>query len=151
MKGCAAVVLTYLCPADFQKHNELFALFTVLLSLIVVAGHVFPIFANFKGGKGIATSLGVVLAIFPIPALITIAIFMSVLLIWHYVSLGSICAAFLFPFVNIFIFRENEWAYLALSIVLSIFVIVTHRKNIKRLIKGEEVKFFFKKKKPLMR
>jgi acyl phosphate:glycerol-3-phosphate acyltransferase len=156
MKGFTAVELTYLCKSDFYDHNgvfhnEIFALFKVILSLIVVAGHVFPIFANFKGGKGMATSLGVILAIFPIPAIITTGVFMLVLLIWHYVSLGSLCSAFIFPFVNIFLFGENEWAYLIFSIILSIFVIVTHRKNIKRLIKGEETKFFFKKKKPLMR
>ena len=151
MKGFAAVELTYLCKDNFSVHNEFFAMFKVILSFIVVVGHVFPIFADFRGGKGIATSLGVVLALFPYPALITAVIFFIVLLISHYVSLGSIIGAFIFPFVNIFIFDATEWAYLLFSIVISVFVIVMHRKNIQRLIKGEETKFFFKKKKPLAR
>jgi acyl phosphate:glycerol-3-phosphate acyltransferase len=150
LKGFTAVELTYLCKPNFYEHNEIFALFKVVISMIVVIGHVFPVFAGFRGGKGIATSLGVVLALFPIPAIITTAIFMIVLLISHYVSLGSIIAAFVFPFINIFIFDHREWAYLVFAIVLSAFVIFSHRKNIKRLIKSEEAKFFFKKKKPLI-
>jgi len=151
MKGFAAVELTYACKSNFGGHNEIFAIFKVALSFIVVLGHVFPIFAGFRGGKGIATSLGVVLSLFPYPALITTVIFLIVLLISHYVSLGSITAAIIFPFVNIFIFDATEWAYLIFSIVISAFVIVTHRKNIKRLIEGTETKFLFKKKKPLAR
>ncbi len=151
MKGFAAVELTYLCNDNFGKHNEIFAIYKVIASFIVVVGHVFPIFAGFKGGKGISTSLGVVLALFPYSALVTTVIFFIILLITHYVSLGSITAAIIFPFINIFIFNSTEWAYLLFSIAISLFVIVTHRKNIKRLLKGEETKFFFKKKRPLAR
>ena len=151
MKGFAAVELTYLCKVNFGTHNEIFAIFKVILSFIVVVGHVFPIFAGFKGGKGISTSLGVILALFPYAALVTTVIFIVILLITHYVSLGSITSAIMFPFINIFIFNSTEWAYLLFSIAISFFVIVTHRKNIKRLLKGEETKFFFKKKRPLAR
>lgn len=151
MKGFAGVELTYLCKDNFGEHNEIFAMFKVILSFIVVAGHVFPIFAGFRGGKGIATSLGIVLALFPYPALVATGIFITVLLITHYVSLGSISAAVVFPFVNIFVFNTMEYAYLIFTIVISLFVIVTHRKNIKRLLKKKETKFYFKKKKPLAR
>ena len=151
MKGFAAVELTYLCLDNFGEHNEIFAIFQVILSFIVVVGHVFPIFAGFKGGKGISTSLGVTLALFPYSAIVATVVFFVILLITHYVSLGSITTAIIFPFINIFIFNYIEWAYLLFSIVISIFVIVTHRKNIKRLLKGDETKFYFKKKKPLAR
>jgi acyl phosphate:glycerol-3-phosphate acyltransferase len=151
LKGFAAVRLTGICASNFGEHNEIFAIFKVILSFIVVVGHVFPLFAGFRGGKGIATSLGVILALFPLPAVIITAIFLIVLLISHYVSLGSITAAVIFPFINYFIFNSNEWAYIFFSIAISLFVIITHRKNIKRLLKGEETKFFFKKKKPLAR
>jgi len=151
IKGFIAVELTFLCKNNFGDHNEIFAIFKVVLSFIVVLGHVFPIFAGFRGGKGIATSLGVVLALFTFPALIILAIFLITLLITHYVSVSSITAAFIFPFLNIFVFNANEWAYLIFAIVISAFVIFTHRKNIIRLTKGEESKFFFKKKEPLIK
>lgn len=151
MKGFAAVELTYLIKDNFGTHNEYFAMFKVILSFIVVVGHVFPIFAGFRGGKGISTSLGVVLALFPYSAIVATVVFITMLIIFHYVSLGSITAAVIFPFVNIFIFDAREWAYLVFSIVISLFVIIMHRKNIKRLLSGEESKFFFKKKKPLAR
>lgn len=151
MKGFAAVELTYLIKDNFGTHNEYFAMFKVILSFIVVVGHVFPIFAGFRGGKGISTSLGVILALFPYSAIISTVIFLTMLIIFHYVSLGSITAAVIFPFVNIFIFDAREWAYLIFSVVISMFVIIMHRKNIKRLLNKEEAKFFFKKKKPLAR
>jgi acyl phosphate:glycerol-3-phosphate acyltransferase len=151
MKGFAAVELTYLIRDNFGTHNEYFAIFKVILSFIVVVGHVFPLFAGFRGGKGISTSLGVVLALFPYSAIVATVIFFVMLIIFHYVSLGSITAAVIFPFVNIFIFDAREWAYLIFSIAISLFVIIMHRKNIKRLLSGEEAKFFFKKKKPLAR
>ena len=151
LKGFCAVELTYLCKSNFHEHNEIFALFKVVISMIVVIGHVFPLFAGFRGGKGIATSLGVILALFPISAIIATCIFIIGLLISHYVSLSSLIAAFIFPFVNIFVFDIREWAYLIFVIVLSLFVIFSHRKNIRRLLKGEEAKFFFKKKTPIIR
>ncbi|MFH0864729.1 MAG: glycerol-3-phosphate 1-O-acyltransferase PlsY [Bacteroidota bacterium] len=150
LKGFSAVELAYICRDDFGTHNEFFAFFKVILSFIVVVGHVFPLFAGFKGGKGIATSLGVVLALFPFPALITFGIFMIVLLITHYVSIGSMAASIIFPFLSYYVFDCNEWAYIVFSITVVIFIFFTHRKNIRRLRKGEEAKFFFRKKKPLI-
>ena len=146
MKGFAAVKMAYICRDDFGIHNQMFAMFRVVLSFMVIAGHVFPIFAGFNGGKGIATSLGAVLALFAYPALFAFAVFLIILLTTNYVSLGSIVAAGIFPFVSIFIFGNNAYAYLVFSIAISVFVIATHRKNIKRLIKGDETKFYFKKK-----
>jgi acyl phosphate:glycerol-3-phosphate acyltransferase len=150
MKGYLAVGLAYFCKKDFGSHNEFYAFFKMILAFVAVFGHVLPVFAGFKGGKGIATSLGVVISLLPGGALVSFAVFMIVLLITHYVSMGSMAASIVFPFVSYFIFDCNEWAYIVFSIVVVIFIFFTHRKNIGRLRKGEETKFFFKKKKPLI-
>ena len=146
MKGFAAVKMAYICRDSFGDHNEVFAMYRVILSFMVILGHVLPVFAGFSGGKGIATSLGAVLAIFALPAIVSLVVFLIILLSTNYVSLGSIVGACIFPFVSIFIFGNNEYAYLIFAISVAVFVITTHRKNIKRLINGEESKFYFKKK-----
>lgn len=151
MKGFGAVALAYICKNNFGDHNEIFAIFEIVLAFMAILGHVLPVFAGFRGGKGIATSLGVVLALFPPAAIVTTALFFIILLASHYVSLGSICSAFIFPFINYFVFGKDEWAYIAFSVIVSLFVIFMHRKNIRRLKKGEETEFHFKKKKPLAR
>jgi glycerol-3-phosphate acyltransferase PlsY len=146
MKGFAAVKMAYLCRSSFGEHNQMFAMFRVILSFMVILGHVFPVFAGFRGGKGIATSLGAVLALFAYPAIVSFVVFMIILLSTNYVSLGSVVVAAIFPFVCIIIFGNTEYAYVIFSIAVSVFVIVTHRKNINRLISGDETKFYFKKK-----
>jgi acyl phosphate:glycerol-3-phosphate acyltransferase len=149
MKGFGAASLAYFCKKDFGDHNEFYALFKFILAFFAIIGHVLPVFAGFKGGKGISTSLGVVFALLPGAALVSFVLFMIVLLISHYVSVGSMSAAIIFPFVSYFVFDCNEWAYIVFSITVVIFIFFTHRKNIRRLRKGEETKFFFKKKIPL--
>lgn len=155
LKGFSAVELAYICGNDFHVgspsfHNEFFAFFKIILAFVAIVGHVFPLFAGFRGGKGIATSLGVVLALLTYPALVTFGIFMIVLMITHYVSIGSMTASIIFPFLSYYVFDCNEWAYIVFSITVVIFIFFTHRKNIRRLRKGEEAKFFFRKKKPLI-
>jgi acyl phosphate:glycerol-3-phosphate acyltransferase len=155
MKGFGAVELAYICGDDYGIntpffHNEFFAFFKIIIAFIAIVGHVFPIFAGFRGGKGIATSLGVVLALLTYPALVSFVIFMIVLLITHYVSVGSMSGAIIFPFFSYYVFGNDEWAYIIFSITVVIFIFFNHRKNIKRLRIGEEAKFFFKKKEPLI-
>ena len=108
--------------------------------MAAVFGHVFPIYARFKGGKGVATLLGIVLAInFPAAA-VSFVIFLFTYLISQYVSLGAIMAAFFFPFITIFVFKAQTPSLIYFSIIISIMVILTHRKNIERLLKREENK-----------
>lgn len=109
-----------------------------------VLGHTFPIFAGFKGGKGVATLLGVGLGLFPWAALCAIVVFAIVLLISKYVSLGSIIAGICFPVLVIFIFHPQYDVYYILAVLVAIFLPITHRKNIKRLFNGTESKFTFK-------
>ncbi len=121
--------------------------FQLLLGSMVVLGHIFPIYVGFKGGKGVATLLGVVFAIHPISALITLLIFVLILLITKYVSLSSMIAGLTFPFQIIFIFKETIISLILFSIIISVLLIVTHQKNIVRLLAREENKVKFKRDK----
>ncbi|MBP6871084.1 MAG: glycerol-3-phosphate 1-O-acyltransferase PlsY [Bacteroidales bacterium] len=139
-KGWFAVKL-----ADFlltgMMTDETLVFLKIGLAAAVVLGHVFPAFAGFRGGKGVATLLGVGFALFPAAVWIVLAIFIIILLTTGFVSLGSIIGSLAFPFLEIFLFgQENLWL-IGLSILVAIFIPITHRNNIKRLIKGEESKF----------
>jgi len=114
--------------------------FQLVSAISVILGHVFPLFAGFKGGKGVATSLGVIVAIHPLTAIVCFILFFIVFLISNYVSLGAICAAIAFPLVIHFIFGETEFWLNMFSVFLGGAVIFAHKKNIKRLINGKENK-----------
>ena len=126
--------------------NDQIIYMQILAAFAAVLGHVFPIFANFKGGKGVATSLGVIIGIHPPAALICLLLFLIVFISFNYVSLGAICASIAFPVVLVLVFEvKNGWLIL-FSVILSSVVILAHKKNIGRLIKGEESKMkLFKK------
>ncbi len=119
----------------------------VLTGLAAILGHTFTIFLNFKGGKGVATGLGVFLALSPFSILSCVFVFLVLLFMFNYISLGSIISAFLLP-AFIFIYGESgEYGLIFIFSVLSaVFVIYRHIENIKRLIEGTENKFEFKKK-----
>lgn len=117
----------------------------LVLGVAAVFGHVFPIYAGFKGGKGVGTLAGVGLALFPWALLAALGVFLIIAIPTRYVSLGSIIAAISFPLFLIFVFQENSLPVLILGIFASVFIVITHRKNIARLLKGEENKFAVKK------
>ena len=118
----------------------------ITASIFAVTGHVFPIFAQFKGGKGVATSLGVIFGLHPLAASICLGVFLIVFLVSKFVSLGAIVAAICFPIVIRFVLNEDSTWLIAFSVVLSVLVLIAHRKNIQRLMKGEENKMnLFKK------
>lgn len=102
-------------------------------------GHCFPIYLRFKGGKGVATALGIYLILSPFAVLIALVLFGGILYKTRYVSLGSIAAAAILPFLIIFINRSNE--LLAASLVISILVILRHSANIRRLLDKTENRF----------
>ena len=120
-------------------------IFQLSIGAAALLGHIFPVFANFNGGKGIATSLGVVLAIHWQAALCCLGIFVVVFMITRFVSLGSMIAAICFPFLIGFIFKENSLVLQVFSVVFAALIIWTHRANIGRLLKGEEGKIIFSK------
>lgn len=107
--------------------------------LAAFLGHVYTIFLKFKGGKGVATALGVFLAASPLAVLLSLGIFIAVLLIWRYVSLGSIVSAAATPlFVALF---ERNGLLILMSIIIAAIVIVKHTTNIERIKAGTELKF----------
>lgn len=139
LKGFIATFLPFICNVGSWQSDDLFKV-QILAALLAVVGHVFPLFAGFRGGKGVATSLGVIIGLHPPAAGICIGIFLIVFIISKYVSLGAICAAITFPTSIYFIFGVHSIWLNSFSILLSILVIVAHKKNIQRLIAGNENK-----------
>jgi acyl phosphate:glycerol-3-phosphate acyltransferase len=144
LKGMAAIGLS-LFVVDMFYEAEWYKVYQYGLGLAALLGHVFPIFAGFRGGKGIATLTGVVIMLFPGSVLICLAVFLVVFSITRYVSLGSITASIVFPVVVIFFSNHPLFAEIVFSVVVAVFVLLTHRKNIKRLIHGNEHKISFKR------
>lgn len=160
LKGYLAVMLSWFLPAVsdvFANFSEPFINFRILLIIAVVVGHIFPIFAQFRGGKGVATIAGAMVAFAPVPIILSLIVF-SVMLLWkHYVSLGSIMGAVTFPLFTIlspWVSKElhlREALYIndvisptmiIFSFVVAIVLVVMHRKNIERLKSGNESKVF---------
>ena len=138
-KGVLATSLYILIP--FYLNNELARTnFMIALGMVAVLGHIFPIFANFRGGKGVATLLGMALAIQPMVALLCLVVFLITLLSTRFVSLSSMLAGVAFMVLILFIFNEKETIYRLFAIIVAMMVVVTHQKNISRLIKGTENK-----------
>ncbi|HWG39906.1 MAG TPA: glycerol-3-phosphate 1-O-acyltransferase PlsY [Candidatus Acidoferrales bacterium] len=111
-----------------------------LAALFAVLGHVFPVWLRFKGGKGVATALGVFCVLFPKAILIALAIFILVVAITRYVSLGSILGAIAFPVAAYFI-QNADWLSLLLASGVSLIIILKHHQNISRLLAGTENRF----------
>ena len=142
-KGWFALMLA--AYSGFKLGSESFAIFQLVLGVAAFLGHVFPVFANFRGGKGVATLTGVSIAIHPFATLCAAAIFTITFLASGYVSIGSLLAAIAFPLLVNFSFGQTTLSIAAFSISVAIMLILTHRKNIKRLVEGQEHKFTFGK------
>lgn len=143
LKGFLAVgVVVWFFPSKFSFE---YPYFLIAAAIAAVTGHLFPILAQFKGGKGVATSLGVILGLYPAAAGICVLTFLLVFLWSKYVSLGAIIASLIFPIIVNFVF-ESSLELKIFSWILSTLVIYKHRLNIKRLIQGNENKMnVFKK------
>lgn len=139
IKGATAVTLPFLFSYAPWGSDELIKL-QLITGILAVIGHILPIFAKLKGGKGVATSLGIVVGIHPLAALICLVIFLIIFILFQFVSLGAIVAAIAFPIVLEFIFKNENYYLFYFSIILSIAVLVAHRKNIKRLLDRNENK-----------
>ncbi|NVO18245.1 MAG: glycerol-3-phosphate 1-O-acyltransferase PlsY [Bacteroidetes bacterium] len=136
-----------LAPLFAHGSLEVFQLinYSIALGALAVLGHVFPLYTGFRGGKGVASLVGVVIALYPYAFLAVLLWFIFVFVLTRYVSLSSITSAVLFPFLVILIFHEKSLSLVILSVFIAVFIPVTHRKNIKRLLKGEELKMSFRK------
>ncbi|MFW6019352.1 MAG: glycerol-3-phosphate 1-O-acyltransferase PlsY [Bacteroidales bacterium] len=119
-------------------------LIIILSGIAAVMGHIFPLFAGFRGGKGIATLAGVGIFIFPLSFLGVLIVFLIVFLLSKYISLGSILGAISLPFISYFIGNNHSTEIIAFTILIAILVPLTHHKNIKRLFNGTENKLRIK-------
>ena len=110
-----------------------------------ICGHNWTLFLRFKGGKGVATTSGVIVGIFPKALLLSLVVFAIIVVVTRYVSVGSILSALIFPlFLWLFYRHDNGFSvFLVLSLIMITFIIYRHRSNIQRLIKGEEHKLHF--------
>src|SRR5574339_169554 len=139
LKGIVAVKLIYLHPYYLDHETEMINL-QIALGLAAVLGHIFPIWTEFRGGKGVATIFGMVLGIQPIVAVCCVGVFLLVLFLTRFVSLSSILASIAFPVFILFIFNEPEDLYRIFAIAVALMVLITHQKNIGRLLHGNENK-----------
>ncbi len=149
LKGFTATNLAYFIGLSITgpPNSVLFINYQLALGVIAVIGHLFPVLAGFRGGKGVATLFGMILAVHFQAAILCVAVFSLVLILTRYVSLSSIAAGFTFPFSIVFVFHSSVKSVLLYGICICVLILVTHQKNIERLLKGTESKIsLFKKK-----
>ena len=145
LKGYFAVVLMRYLVQD-QLDETWLIYIEIAAGLLAVIGHTLPVFANFRGGKGVATLLGAGIALYGWAVIFSVLIFILVFLISRYVSLASISAGIAFPIVVVLFYRISHPGLVGLAVFAALFLLWTHRKNISRLLKGEENRFDFRKK-----
>ncbi len=146
LKGWVAAMLpVFLNMAD--DGSALLTNYQIIAGLAAVAGHIYPVFAGFHGGKGVATIFGVLLAINPLVTISCFGVFLCVLLISGYASLGSMTAGISFPVLLFFFFETPSVWLKVFSVLVAVALLITHRHNIIRLIKGKESRLI----KPLAR
>lgn len=139
LKGYAAVELArHLLPGDYE--------IATAAAIAAVLGHVFPIWLRFRGGKGVATALGVFLALAPLAALVALLVFLAVVGLTRYVSLASILAAAIMPFAALALAPIRTPFVITGFLFLSLLVIIKHHANIRRLLSGTENRFGSAKK-----
>jgi len=137
LKGMLAVALYNLLP--YYLSNEIDRTNLMIgLGLAAVVGHIYPIWAQFRGGKGVATLFGMLLAIQPVVAVSCVGVFLLVLFLTRYVSLSSILAGVALPICVLWVYNEQEIFYRVFAIAVAALVVLTHQKNISRLLKGNE-------------
>lgn len=146
LKGWVSVkILTSLIL--YEPQSSEFINMQLIVGITAVIGHVFPIYEKFQGGKGVATFMGIILAINFSAAIGCVVIFLLIFIFTSYVSLGAIVAAIFFPIITIFIIRVESISVVYFSIFISILVILTHKPNIYRLLNKDENKMKIKLKK----
>lgn len=147
LKGYTAASIPLFLSQIYLGFKDEVLILQLMASFFAIIGHVFPVLAKFKGGKGVASTLGIIIAINPETAFICLGCFIVVFVVWKYVSLGAIVASILFPFVSYFFMLEDARIMIIFSIVISLIVLFSHRKNMQRLFRGEENKMNFLRRK----
>lgn len=144
LKGFFAVKLAYVL-GDYDSHSPEFIDFELALAVCGLLGHIFPVYVGFRGGKGVATMLGILVAIHPQAAIVCALVFIVTLFFTGYVSLSSMAAGITFPIV-IMVFYSTNSSINIFSLAVAILILVTHQRNIERIIRGEESRVKWYKK-----
>lgn len=146
-KGWAAVKLALFFTSVLPIGSNGYVNLQLALGAAAVLGHLFPLYVGFKGGKGVASLFGIGLAIHPLATLFAFMVFLLVLVITRYVSLGSMIAGLVFPILVNYVFKTDAPSMIVFSIFVAVGLVYTHRKNIVRLVNNEESKAnLFKRK-----
>lgn len=145
-KGWLSVKIAFFTINILLLSNHQLVNFQLALGVAALIGHIFPIYVGFKGGKGVATLLGLVIAIAPEAALYALIIFVITLLVTKYVSLSSMIGGFSFPILIIVVLHTTTISLVIFSMVIAILLLFTHQKNIERLLSNEESKANLKMK-----
>ena len=138
LKGSLAVALAYL--SDFKLQGDEFINLQLGLGIAALMGHIFPVFAGFRGGKGVATILGIVICILPVSCALSLIVFLVVLFSTRIVSLSSMIGGISFPLMLNLVMGNTNPILTGFSIVVAVLLVITHRKNILRLLKKQESK-----------
>ncbi len=138
LKGYAAVSLAHY--SEFGSNTEMFINLSLAYGIAAVIGHVFPVYVGFRGGKGVATLLGLMIGVFPQAALLSIGVFVLTLFLSKYVSLSSILAGIVFPVGVFFLSKVLIPTMVIFSLFVPVLLLATHQRNIERLFRGEESK-----------
>lgn len=149
LKGLVAVIIVRLLKYDelFTYNDDLLDIVKIIAVFAAVLGHIFPVFANFRGGKGVATLVGAVTGMYPTVILLCFGIWLLILMMTHYVSLSSMTAGCCFPIITLISPRiNNSIPFVVFSFIVAALLIWTHRKNIKRLREGTESKIYIWKR-----
>lgn len=147
-KGYLATMIPVILVQNQFIETNLLSSFQIFFGIVAVIGHIFPVFANFKGGKGVATLLGMAFALHPLAAFTCVIIFTCILLTTHYVSLGSILSGLVFLLLQFTpLYNTNDNVLKGFGLAVFILLIYTHRQNIERLLNGSENKIYLIKKK----
>jgi glycerol-3-phosphate acyltransferase PlsY len=141
---CAASLPVFLNTAP--EGSALLTNLQIVAGVASITGHVYPVFAGFRGGKGVSTVFGTLLAVHPLLTLTSIGVFLTVFLITGIVSVASMAAGIAFPVMLFTLFETPSVVFKVFSVIVAAGLIFTHRNNIKRLLKGEEKKLFRKDK-----
>lgn len=136
LKGSLSILLAFL--SSYNVNSNQFVNLQLALGIAAVVGHVFPVFAGFRGGKGVATILGIVICLTPITSALGLIVFLTVLILTRYVSLSSIMAGISYPILLKFILKNDNQTLFIFSIFVAILLVITHKKNISRLLKKQE-------------
>lgn len=144
LKGFLAVKLAYIL-GDYDSKSPEFIDFELALAVCGLLGHIFPVYVGFRGGKGVATMLGILVAIHPEAALVCALVFIITLFFTGYVSMSSMMAGITFPIV-IMVFYSTNSSINIFSLAVAILILVTHQRNIERIINKEESRVKWYKK-----